>query len=198
MPTLRNRYFALRHGESTANTAGVIISDPIIGISNYGLSDIGIKQVENVIKLADLLSAPIAIYSSDFLRTRETAQIIHSGLNIQKPIVFTPLLRERFFGSLNGSKDKHYQNVWDLDASNPNHTEFDVESVNDVLARTLNLIRSTEKHYNATSIVLVAHGDILQILQTWFEGVNPAQHRQLSHLQTPELRRYKQSLKKDD
>lgn len=190
MPTLRNRYFALRHGESTANTAGVIVSDPTVGTTNYGLSDKGKNQVKNVINLVEELGDSVRIYSSDFLRARETAQIVHSGLNLQKPVQLTPLLRERFFGKLNGSTDDNYQRIWDLDANNPDHRECGAESVNDVIRRTLELIRALEKRHSSTSIVLVAHGDILQILQTWFEGVNPALHRELSHLQTAELRCY--------
>jgi hypothetical protein len=37
-------------------------------------------------------------------------------------------------------------------------------------------------------VILVAHGDVLQILQTAFEGVDPREHRSLPHLPNAELR----------
>ena len=36
--------------------------------------------------------------------------------------------------------------------------------------------------------MLVAHGDVLQILQTHFAGVDVSAHRQLDHLPTATLR----------
>jgi broad specificity phosphatase PhoE len=37
-------------------------------------------------------------------------------------------------------------------------------------------------------VVLVSHGDVLQILQTAFEGLDPSKHRSIPHLPTAELR----------
>eukprot|EP00438_Fugacium_kawagutii_P016681 Skav223975 [mRNA] locus=scaffold1107:223842:226947:- [translate_table: standard] len=38
---LRHRFFALRHGESKANVAKIIISDPKVGTKAYGLTPAG-------------------------------------------------------------------------------------------------------------------------------------------------------------
>jgi len=35
----------MRHGQSMANTANIVVSDPINGVNNYGLSEIGVEQV---------------------------------------------------------------------------------------------------------------------------------------------------------
>jgi len=40
----QNSFFALRHGQSLANVAGIIASNPDIACSNYGLSDVGKEQ----------------------------------------------------------------------------------------------------------------------------------------------------------
>merc|ERR1719414_343626 len=37
-------------------------------------------------------------------------------------------------------------------------------------------------------VVLVSHGDALQLLQTAFQGVSPSEHRSLPHLHPGELR----------
>lgn len=83
-------------------------------------------------------------------------------------------LRERFFGEFNGENDDNYQNVWNEDVNSADHTRWGVESVNSVLHRTTSLILDIEtellvpnKHQQWVCL-LVAHGDVLQILQTGF------------------------------
>lgn len=190
MLKLNNRYYALRHGESTANVGRIIVSDPAIGVTKFGLSEKGKLQVAQMTTHTDILGSNIKIFSSDFLRAKETAVIVHKRLNRADSLIFTSLLRERFFGELNDSSDDNYQKVWSLDSSNPNHKQFGCESVNEVLGRCIELIETIEAEHNDSTIVLVAHGDVLQIMQTWFEGVSSSNHRQLRHLNTAELRRY--------
>ncbi|MBS3054839.1 MAG: histidine phosphatase family protein [Candidatus Aenigmarchaeota archaeon] len=82
----RNNYFGQRHGQSEANVLGIIISDPAVGIKNYGLSHLGRDQVYKSAKAAresDLLGPKTIIYTSDFLRARETADITTDILNAQ-------------------------------------------------------------------------------------------------------------------
>jgi len=47
LPPLKNRYFALRHGQSTANVEGVISSLPAVGIASHGLTQLGIEQARS-------------------------------------------------------------------------------------------------------------------------------------------------------
>ena len=188
MPALTNRYYAFRHGESAANVAQIIISDPTVGTMDYGLSEKGKSQAERVADFAGELGFEVKIYSSDFLRARETATIAHRLLATQSPVQFTPLLRERYFGELNGCTDANYQKVWALDVVNPDHKQYGVESANEVVARGETLIDAIEAEHSGKTILLVAHGDVLQIMQTWFEGVSAARHRQLAHLNTAEVR----------
>lgn len=102
-------------------------------------------------------------------------------------VVLETRLRERYFGTLNGGPDSEYQSVWDEDVVDPNHTKFGVESVNDVVRRTTRLVLQMEEKDPLEDdyvCILVAHGDVLQILQTGFEKMDGAQHRTLPHLET--------------
>jgi broad specificity phosphatase PhoE len=63
-----------------------------------------------------------------------------------------------------------------------------VESVNQVMSRVTELIIDLERRFADTSLLLVSHGDALQILQTAFAGRDASTHRQLQHLQTAEIR----------
>ena len=188
MQTLTNYYYVMRHGQSEANVAGIIASDPSVGCTAYGLTDTGKTQALESIASSSDITANTHILSSDFLRARETADIVHKAIKGKYPLHFTEKLRERFFGELNGQSDRHYQDVWTLDKDNPDHHEYGAESANDVVARTAQLISVLEKQFSNETFLLVAHGDVLQLLQTWFQGVPASEHRQLPHLDTAEIR----------
>ena len=207
IPTLRTKFCSLRHGQSLANLSKIISSDPAISTKEHGLSDLGKDQASNAgVSLSEQLSKSkiattrtqgMAIFSSDFKRARETAEIVaekikENGINLYKDnVILESRLRERNFGELNGGPDTRYKDVWEKDVLDPTHTEFDVESVNDVVKRTTSLVLELDDELNKDDAkdvdwlcVLVAHGDVLQILQTGFEKMDGSLHRTLPHLET--------------
>ncbi len=191
---LKNRYFAMRHGQSEANVAGIIVSDPQIGCNQFGLTALGQQQVIKSASNTSKLNQDTLIISSDFLRAKNTAETTQKILNTLQPIQYSTALRERFFGELNGKNDSQYLMVWDIDQQNPDHQKFNVESANQVVSRVSALIMQLEQQYFdlhknvGQKILLVAHGDVLQLLQTWFQNVPASQHRSLPHLETAEIR----------
>jgi probable phosphoglycerate mutase len=134
MPSLKNRYFVMRHGQSQANTAGLIVSHPDNGLNNYGLSEQGRQQVKTGIAESEL-SANIRLFSSDFKRARETAEIVHQYLHCQHPVHFETRLRERFFGDLELGNDSRYAEIWTADKKNPTQSEQGAETVHSVMKR---------------------------------------------------------------
>jgi len=56
------------------------------------------------------------------------------------------------------------------------------------MARVTAVIADYENQYSAATILLVSHGDALQILQTAFARLDASTHRQLEHLHTAEIR----------
>ncbi len=181
----------MRHGQSLANTAGLIVSHPENGVNNYGLSDKGRQQVEAGIN-DGALPATIRLFSSDFMRALETADIVHQRLGCIQPVTFDKRLRERHFGELELGPDTRYPEIWALDQHYPDHCEHGVESVNSVIQRASTVILEYEEKFQSETCLLVAHGDILQILQTAFSGIPATHHRQLPHLETAEIRELKQ------
>jgi len=190
---LSNTYYALRHGRSLANRADLIVSDPADGVPQYGLTDEGRAQVARAVEDARQqygLDHSTLIVSSDFARARETAEIAARLLGVRE-IATTPQLRERFFGTWDKQSTSNYQNVWRDDFTNPDHKHNGVESTSEVLSRTTALIRALEEAYSGRNILLISHGDSLQILQTAFQRVASSHHRLLSHLDTGEIRQLK-------
>lgn len=170
----RNRYLLMRHGHSQANQAGVIISSPEHGLSRYGLSPRGEEQ------LAELTSTwawpiPTHIVHSDFLRTTQTAtrMAAHFGL----PLIAEQGLRERFFGAFDTQPDTRYPQVWAQDATSADHRWQGVEAVSQVAARMHAVIEAWETRTENQTILVVSHGDPLQILLTALSSKPLTQHR---------------------
>ena len=83
------KVYLVRHGETSLNAAR-IVQPP-----DTPLSERGVKQVERVAQR--LASAGVErILTSDHVRTRATAEAIHTATGA--PIEIEPLLRERNFG----------------------------------------------------------------------------------------------------
>eukprot|EP00571_Detonula_confervacea_P006360 CAMPEP_0172323864 /NCGR_PEP_ID=MMETSP1058-20130122/49782_1 /TAXON_ID=83371 /ORGANISM="Detonula confervacea, Strain CCMP 353" /LENGTH=239 /DNA_ID=CAMNT_0013039973 /DNA_START=43 /DNA_END=762 /DNA_ORIENTATION=- len=213
--SLTQFYSALRHGQSLANVANIISSDPKISTVQHGLSDVGKDQAKLAGEsfAAEYQSSQnnnyqgVAIFSSDFTRARETASIFADALGRSQipiysgDIILERRLRERYFGELNGGPDTRYQEVWDVDIKDANHNELGVESANSVLERTTKLITDLDEQLQSTFVsdgseegscwkcILVAHGDVLQIMQTGFlKHDDASRHRSLQHLETATIR----------
>ncbi|MFT7527980.1 MAG: putative phosphoglycerate mutase [Arenicella sp.] len=97
----------VRHGETDSN-ARRIIQTPDIPLSVKGND-----QAESLAQRLKALGVT-RIISSDYLRTRQTAEHVASATNLQ--VEFNPLLRERNFGDLRGtSYDDLVQNPFDVE-----------------------------------------------------------------------------------
>jgi glucosyl-3-phosphoglycerate phosphatase len=184
---LANRFSVMRHGQSKANVAGVIVSR----VDNdrrgdYGLSEPGRQQVLAAARDCGLPGDTV-ICSSDFSRARETAEIVRAQLG-PAPVVIAAALRERSFGTWEGSSSGNYAQVWAADETNPDDPDGNVEPAAAVLDRMSELVVDLDRRYSGRDILLVSHGDPLQILQAGFLRIDPSRHRSLPALETAEIR----------
>ncbi|XP_021903678.1 uncharacterized protein LOC110818947 [Carica papaya] len=76
-------------------------------------------------------------------------------------------LRERYFGPTFElmSHDK-YVEIWDLDERDPFLPLEGGESVDNVASRLAGAVETMESEYEGCAILVISHGDPLQILQT--------------------------------
>lgn len=187
---LRNCYYGMRHGTSEANLMHLISSDPAVATHSHGLTETGRQQAQSSARQwADQHCSDkqqVVVMSSDFLRASQTAEILAAACDTT--VIHTPILRERHFGSWNGTSDDNYHKVWQRDAEDALHTENEVESVMSVVDRVTRLVLELERKYSDADIVLVAHGDVLQITQVAFAKTDPRHHRSLKHLPQAEIR----------
>ncbi|KAL7554847.1 hypothetical protein ACHAWF_018386 [Thalassiosira exigua] len=99
LPPLKNYYYLLRHGQSTANVAGIISSArSLAGSTKHGLTLLGIQQgKDSAASLIDLIAEDLTsgedggcglpdstrqvyFYSSPFARAKETAEACLRGI----------------------------------------------------------------------------------------------------------------------
>ena len=183
-----NNCYVMRHGQSKANEQGIIVSRLATDQGgDYGLSELGREQAGDAARRCGLGSATL-IYSSDFARARQTAEIVRAELKAP-PVTLAPALRERCFGDWEGMSAANYAAVWAADELDPGHREHGVEPPTAVLARAVALIDDLDKQHAGRDILLVSHGDTLQILLAGLAGGDPGRHRRLPHLGTAEIRR---------
>ena len=187
MTSLKNRYYAFRHGQSRANVEGIIVSDPAVGTVRYGLTDEGRRQVHATISSVTGFDHKTLVVSSDFRRAAETAEIIRKVLGVDS-VIFDERLRERFFGRWEGLPHANYAQAWSRDVCDPAHAENGAESAESVGRRMWAVIESLEQQYAGRNCILVSHGDPLMVLLALFKGGSVSQHRSFPYIETAELR----------
>ena len=190
LPELKNSFYLLRHGQSTANVAGIISSArSLAGSSKHGLTPLGWEQGRaSAEQLLDLIEKDgnegkrIYFYSSSFARACQTADACIQGLQseenkkklsklnlevMEEEIGVEDGIMERYFGRLDGKALMTYAYVWPVDMIDNTHTAFDVESVSEVATRVGEAIRRIDACHNGEVIVLTSHADTLQITQLY-------------------------------
>jgi broad specificity phosphatase PhoE len=185
---LKNHYYLLRHGQSTANVAGIISSARSLAYTDeHGLTELGYQQgksaAHQLISLLRNQSKPaqkVVFVSSPFARAHQTAQacleglleehedeLEEMGLDVSHDIVVDDRLMERYFGRLDGEAIYTYAYVWPVDQYNVTHTAFDVESVAAVSTRLARVVQDHESTFESAHIVWTSHADVLQIAQLY-------------------------------
>ena len=100
LPPLKNYYYLLRHGQSTANVEGIISSArSLAGSTKHGLTLLGEQQGrESARPLVDLIemdmkdgqlesTKKVYFYSSPFARAKETAYACLKGIKEEHDVV---------------------------------------------------------------------------------------------------------------
>jgi isoleucyl-tRNA synthetase len=154
----KNHYWATRHGESENVIFKIIDS----GDQNCHLTPVGKEEVARAAK--DLKKKDIdLIFSSDILRTHETAEII--GAELGKPVHYDKRLREINLGALSGKPVTDY---WDAIPVAQDRFTTRVgegsESLSDVRARVWDFLRETEEKHHGKNILIVSHEDPIWML----------------------------------
>ncbi|GAI51412.1 unnamed protein product, partial [marine sediment metagenome] len=99
----RNNYYILRHGQTKNNVSHIIYSD--VDNQKVSLTKKGREQINNLIPILKKAKIDL-IFSSDYLRTRQTASIIGQTLGIK--VIYDKYLRDINAGLFEGKSTKEY------------------------------------------------------------------------------------------
>ena len=154
-----NYYFLLRHGESTCHREKKMSND--FKSDNCHLTPMGKKQIRKV-ALALKKERIDFIISSDFLRTRETAEIVAGVLGCH--IIYDKHLRDLDVGIMNKADITLVRSaVWAKD--NLDEPLFGEESRLQLWQRIKDFFDRLEKEYQGKRILIVGHS--LPLIYLW-------------------------------
>lgn len=147
--------YLVRHGETTFNAEG-----RIQGHLDAPLSELGLRQARMIARRLEGETFS-AVYSSDLVRARVTAEIIANTHGI--PVHTTPLLREAYLGVVQGLTRAEVEerfpaglNLWRTD---PSLRPPEAETLGQVVQRCAEFLNTTLAGYDEEERVLVVgHG----------------------------------------
>ncbi len=166
---LKNSYYILRHGDTEYQSEKTEEIYPRDCTDKIPLSEKGRKKV---LKTAEKIKALgiDKIYSSDFLRTKQTAELVKSKLrNVE--IVFDEMLRDMDLGVWHEEKKKDFYDKFPIKKERYDKRPEEGESWREVEERMKKVLVNIEKEENGT-ILIVSHGDPLWILEGCVKGIS--------------------------
>jgi probable phosphoglycerate mutase len=155
------RVLAVRHGETAWN-----VENRIQGQLDVPLNDVGRWQAHRL-ALAMAEESVDAIYTSDLLRTRETAEATARGAGV--PLVTDSGLRERGFGVFEGLTFTEIEQRWPEQSARWRRRDPDFgadggETLRDFYARSVAAATRLAAAHGGQTIVIVTHGGVLDCL----------------------------------
>jgi probable phosphoglycerate mutase len=172
---LSTRVTLVRHGQTEWNLAG-----RFQGSLDSPLTERGLAQAHATRARVSSL-APAAVYTSDLLRARRTAEVLHGGLDAAVPVVVDPRLRERNFGIFEGKTSEEMRALHPAEhelmrSGGPEYAMPRAESKADVLARLKPFLQEVAIAHAGQHVVVVSHGGTLNIVLKWVLQLPIDQH----------------------
>jgi len=150
--------YLVRHGQTDWN-----IEKKTQGHTDIPLNDNGKQQALTLSEKLKYLKID-KIYSSDLLRSKETAQIINSSFNLE--IILDKRLREINYGDLEGiPRTELNEEVWEIFNKTPE--KLHAEPIIEVYNRIKSFFEEIE---NDKNILIVAHGGALRVIMYYINN----------------------------
>ena len=178
---MKNHYcqiYLIRHGETDWNAKGLLQ-----GQSDIPLNKEGEKQTIEAAKKHFKKIKFAAIFSSDLVRAKRTAEII--ALEKKMAVETSVLIRERDFGPFEG---KHWQEVEKelrmsikefRILSDEVAKKLGIESDEKIMERFLRFLREVAVAYRGKNILIVTHGSVMRVFLTKLGYLSKEESRQV-------------------
>ena len=153
-----NKYFAMRHGEADHNIKNIASANLK---SKHYLTEKGKKEaIATAKKLMNQLKKGRIdlIFSSDFARTKETAELAADNFGVdKKKIIFDSRLREVNVGIFDGQSADEYHKYFSSLEEKFYKTPPKGENLTQLKNRTSEFLYEIEKKYSDKNILIVSH-----------------------------------------
>lgn len=184
----RNRYLILRHGKTPYQTRGEKKVYDWPSLETFPLIEKGKKKIEKLVKKLKKEKIDV-IYSSDSLRTKQTAEMVAKEFGIK--INFDARLRDTNVGIYQGREKKEFRRNFPKNLKRFEKRIPEGESWSDVRKRVLNFVKEIDGKYEGKNILVVSHGDPLWLLEGAVKGTNDRELLKQKHIKTGDLREIK-------
>ena len=162
--------YLYRHGETEENRQHILQ-----GCMPGTLTDEGKAQIAATIPALQSLGLTI-ILCSDIQRCKDTAYIINNVL--QLPIIYTPLLRERDWGSATGMI---------VDGVTKIRIPDDAESLTAMRQRAHDFLDFVRTHYPVHTVLAISHGLFCRQIQAVYHNTEIADIVRMKNTETRKL-----------
>ncbi len=153
---IRNRFIFVRHGEATISVNDLINTD-VTKNAHVTLTELGRKQAAATAKALKKNRIDLVV-SSDFIRTKQTAEII--AQEVGATVTTDSRLDEYEVGpTFEGKTTKEYHAHLAHVSRFHAKPEGGIETWLDVRTRLFDLLHELDRRYEGKTIVLVSHGD---------------------------------------
>jgi len=170
---LNNTYFILRHGQASSNKYHFVSCWPE---KRYNpLTAEGKKQIKKIIPVLKKKKIDL-IFSSDLLRTKQTAKLIADSLGVK--INFDKRLREMEFGVFNGKDEEKWKGFFRDRLKRFVKRPQKGENYRDIRKRMNNFFKAINKKHKNKNILIVSHGALLFSLQVIVKGLGEAEEKE--------------------
>ncbi|MFZ2522132.1 MAG: class I tRNA ligase family protein [Minisyncoccia bacterium] len=172
----KNHFIILRHGQAESNLSGVVSAKVEDSIH---LTERGKKEIAEISEKFSNINIG-AIYSSPFLRTKESAEIIANKIGLEsEKIIFDERIAEYGFGDFQGKK---FQDFLDYEEKYMKEYETPVpngESYLDSKKRFGEFLYDIDSKHKNQTILVVTHGIGHEVLEAVIEGADSKRSKYL-------------------
>lgn len=165
----KNKYLLMRHAEADLNLTDTVSCYPE---ENNKVTERGLAEALASAKKLKKEKIDI-IYSSDLLRTKQTASIVAQELGLaQENIFFSQEIRELNAGVWNGKPWSEYRESFGSPEARFDTAPDGGETLLELRSRAMKFIYELEKKHVGKNILIVTHNDIVFFMDKGAKGLN--------------------------
>jgi probable phosphoglycerate mutase len=166
--TRESRIILVRHGETEANRLGCFAASDEIPLTHTGR-----EQAKTLAFSIQQQFRPGKILSSEFLRARQTAEIIARQLGLRAEVITG--IHERDFGTLKGQAYREMGRIMQSDADYDPGKRWlwapkSGESLESVRLRAIGALQEIQAFCSGEDVVVVSHGAVMESVAAHLSG----------------------------